>query len=108
MGKMSRTKGRVAEREVELLFQAEGFDTDRNIGGRLQKADDIAATRGDLILEIEVRRREALQVEKWVHERENPRRILVTRTSRNPWMAAMPLTTLFDLLNRATQQEGHK
>lgn len=42
-GRKSRTKGRTAEREVELILQAAGLQTERAIGGREQVSGDIAA-----------------------------------------------------------------
>lgn len=104
MGKMSRTKGRTAEREVELLIQAAGFSTDRNIGGREQVAGDIA-TEG---LAIEVRRRERLDVPNWcrIHEASTPDHltpVVVYRRSREPWRVSLTLTDFLDLLGEARQ-----
>ena len=102
MGAHSRNKGRNAEREVELAFQAEGFPTDRNLGGRTQVSGDIATTG----LAVEVRRRESLSVERWLweHHEETPSHltpILVARTSRKPWFVALSLDDFLELLKEA-------
>ncbi len=98
----SRNKGRSAEREVELAFQARGFSTERALGGRTQVAGDIA-TEG---LAIEVRRREKQSIEAWArdHEAETPEHltpILISRTSRNPWRVTLLLSDFLDLLAEA-------
>lgn len=98
----SRNKGRTAEREVELAFQAAGFSTDRNLGGRQQVAGDIA-TEG---LAIEVRRRETLSVEPWcrAHEAETPEHLtpcVVFRKSHQPWRVALTLEDFLGLLEEA-------
>lgn len=98
----SRTKGRTAERQVELAFQAAGFSTDRALGGRTQVA-------GDIVVEgvaVEVRRREKQSIEAWAaaHEAETPEHltpVLVARTSRNPWRVTMRLDDFLDLLREA-------
>lgn len=104
MGAMSRSKGRSAEREVELAIQRAGFSTDRNIGGRQQVAGDIA-TEG---LAIEVRRRERLDVPAWcrVHEAGTPDHltpVVVYRRSREPWRVSLTLDDFLDLLKEARQ-----
>lgn len=107
MSKMSRDKGRKAEREVEVAFQEAGFSTDRNIGGRKQVAGDIAveglAVEG---LAVEVRRRERLDVPGWsvVHEDSTPSHltpVLCWRRSREPWRVSLPLSDFLDLLKEA-------
>lgn len=108
MGAHSRNKGRNAERAVEVELQTAGFDTDRNLGGRNQVSGDIAAELGDIRLAVEVRRRESLSVERWLREHRDScpahlTPLLVTRTSRNPWMAVL---TLEDFLNLLSEREG--
>ncbi len=98
----SRNKGRSAERAVELEFQAAGFSTERNLGGRVQVAGDIAVEG----LAVEVRRRETLSPERWCseHEQATPAHltpILVSRTSRNPWRVTCLLSDFLELLEEA-------
>lgn len=107
MGKMSRTKGRTAEREVELLLQAAGLHTDRNLGGRTQVSGDIAVN--EPALAIEVRRRESLSLSSWSaeHEAMTPSHLLpavVYRRSREPWRISLRLTDFLDLI--ATDKGG--
>lgn len=101
-GRSSRTKGRSAEREVELRFQDAGFTTDRNIGGRKQIAGDINVAG----LAVEVRRREKLSLDAWsmAHEDETPDHltpVVVYRRSRAPWRCSLLLEDLIDLLREA-------
>lgn len=102
MSKMSRTKGRTAEREVERKFEDAGFCPDRNLGGREQKAGDITVEG----LAVEVRRRERLNVETWsaTHEASTPDHltpVLAYRRSRQPWRVSMTLDDFLDLLREA-------
>ena len=106
MGAKSRAKGVRSEREVELALQAAGYSTDRNLGGRNQVSGDIAAEQGDTRLAVEVRRRESLSVERWLHEHrastpDHSTPILIARTSRNPWLVAIELSDFLDLLKQA-------
>lgn len=115
MGSMSRNKGRTAEREVELILQAAGLQTDRNIGGRRQVSGDIAARPGgpmwteargvrpDYSLAIEVRRRERLLIPAWAadHEQSCPPDaipVLAWRANRMPWRATLKLDDLLTLI----------
>lgn len=95
----SRNKGRTAEREVELILQAAGLQTERAIGGRTQVSGDIAARADGVSLAIEVRRRERLLIPSWceAHERSTPGGsipVLVWRANRMPWRAALLLDDL--------------
>ena len=106
----SRRKGRNAEREVELLFQAAGFQTDRNIGGRRQVSGDIAVA--DPRLAIEVRRRERLLVPTWcdAHETACPPDaipLLAFKANRMPWRAALLLDDLLTLIGKDAPTERH-
>lgn len=108
MSKMSRTKGRTAEREVERLFQDAGFHCDRNIGGRHQVSGDIQVTASP-DLAVEVRRRESLRVEAWLaeHRESTPSHllpVLITRTSRNPWTVCLALSDFLTLLNDTSRR----
>lgn len=102
MSAMSRRKGRTAEREAERIFQAAGFSTDRNLGGRKQIAGDIAVEG----LAVEVRRREKLSIERWCreHEAETPEHltpVVVWRRSGEPWRVSLTLDDLIELLQEA-------
>ena len=101
-GRSSRTKGRSAEREVELRFQDAGFTTERAIGGRRQIAGDINVAG----LAVEVRRREKLSIDAWsmAPEDETPDHltpVVVWRRSRAPWRVSLTLEDFIDLLREA-------
>ena len=101
-GRGSRTKGRSAEREVELRFQDAGFTTERALSGRRQIAGDINVAG----LALEVRRRETLSIDAWSrdHEAETPEHltpIVVWRKSREPWRVCLTLDDFLDLLTEA-------
>lgn len=98
----SRSKGRRSERDVELAFQARGFSTDRNLGGREQVAGDIT-TEG---FALEVRNREKLSLSRWSaeHELSTPKHLtpaVVYRSNRHPWRISMTLEDFLDLLGEA-------
>ena len=106
----ARKKGVRGEREAELAFQAAGFTTERAIGGRNQISGDVLARLGDTELAVEVRRREKLSVERWLHEHRascnsHSVPILVTRTSRNPWMVAIELDDFLSLFPNPKESE---
>lgn len=102
-GRMSRTKGRTAERAVEVMFQDAGYSTDRNIGGRTQVSGDISVASPPLA--IEVRRRETLSIPRWMedHAASCPPHVipvLTTKQNRKPWLVTMELSDFLDLLGR--------
>lgn len=97
----SRNKGRRAERDVEVLLQGHGFQVERNLGGRVQVAGDIAVH--DPPLAVEVRRREQLQIVKWSREHEastpqSHRPLLVYRTNGEPWRVSLRLEDFCELV----------
>lgn len=101
-GRGSRTKGRSAEREVELRFQDAGFTTERALSGRRQIAGDINVAG----LALEVRRRERIDIARWCaeHEAETPEHltpVVVWRKSREPWRVSLTLDDFLDLLGEA-------
>lgn len=104
----SRNKGRNAERDVELRFQAAGHGTERNLGGRLQIAGDLVVYDVEpRPLAVEVRRREQLLVPGWCaeHEAATPERfvpVLTYRRNREPWRASLLLDDLIDLIGGST------
>lgn len=112
MGAHSRNKGRNAERAVEVILQDAGLSTDRNLGGRTQVSGDIAAEANGTRLAVEVRRRESLSCEKWLweHSAETPNHLtplLVTRTSRKPWMVCLSLDDFLAILTATNEGENH-
>lgn len=94
MGKMSRTKGAAAERELfKLLSDELGFIVRRNVDqARAGGADGIEVPS----FAIEVKRREALSIPAWwrqtCKQAEASKRlpILFYRQSRKPWLAVIP------------------
>lgn len=102
MGKMSRTKGGVGEREVVALAKAAGFpDAERTSNGRHQR------TRGDIAgipgVSLEVKRTERLEFRKaWAQcteaagETDLP--VLAHRWNGGEWVAVVPLGELLALL----------
>lgn len=99
----SRNKGRNAEAEAEKILRTHGFQTERNLGGRVQVAGDIAIYEPSLA--VEVRRREQLQVVKWCREHEastppSHTPVLVFRPNREPWRVALLLEDFARLVKR--------
>ena len=98
----SRSKGRTAERDVEVRFKEAGFFTDRNLGGRHQVAGDLT-TEG---FALEVRNRQKLSLTAWSaeHELSTPDHLtpaIVYRSNRQPWRVSLRLDDFLDLLKEA-------
>ncbi len=110
MGRMSRTKGKVAERAVAELARANGFPNAKRTGDAQQVAGDIAGMPG---LYVEVRRRETLNLPAWIREveAEHPRGtlpLIAFRRSAEPWYGAVPLGSLFQVLASTTTEEDDR
>lgn len=103
MGAASRAKGARGELEVVEILRTEGWPNARRThDGRAQAArGDIA--NGPQGVHLEVKRAEALSVPKALRQAEadaGPQDIpiLVHRSSRQPWLATLPLDELLPLL----------
>lgn len=102
MGRMSRTKGGVGEREVVKLAKAAGFvDAERTSNGRHQR------TRGDIAgipgVTVEVKRVERLAFRaSWDQcteaAGEDLLPVLAHRWNGGEWLAVLPLDELLALL----------
>lgn len=100
---MSRRKGGVGEREVVSLLKEAGWPKAKRTSDGTHQA-----TRGDIAngpeaCHIEVKRRERLNVPEAVRQAQsdaNPTDvpIVVHRSSRQPWLATLPLEDLLPLL----------
>lgn len=102
MGKASRAKGKVAEREVSQILKDRGIHHDRTLDGRKQVHGDILMSA----FALEVRRRETLSMIAWhkAHEAEVPDHLvpaIVYRTNGEPWRVSLPLDDLLDLIEAA-------
>jgi len=94
----SRAKGLAAEHEVAQLYRAHGF-TVRGLEGL---GDHLAIGHG-LTIFSEVKRQERCQIWEWLGQawREAPPGtlpVLAFRRNRSPWVAALPLDVLLELL----------
>lgn len=98
----SRSKGRTAERSVELALQAAGLSTERALSGRSQ-------VHGDILCEghaIEVRNRERISIVTWSaeHELACPEHVcpvVVYKCNRQPFRASMLLDDWAELVKVA-------
>jgi hypothetical protein len=92
MGKLSRTKGQSAEREVcALLSKAFGFEIKRNLGQERDSGHDITVEP----FHIEVKRRARIaKIYEWVDGAARPGKIpIVTlRSDRQDWLVIMRLS----------------
>lgn len=98
----SRSKGRTAERAVELVLQGAGLSTERALSGRSQVHGDILSEG----LAIEVRNRQRIEIVKWSAEHElgcpsHLTPVVVYRCNRQPWRASLLLGDLVDLVKEA-------
>jgi hypothetical protein len=107
MGKMSRTKGGVGEREVVALAKAAGFpDAERTSNGRHQRTrGDVAGVPG---VTLEVKRTERLQLRQaWAQCTEaagdSLLPVLAHRWNGGEWLAVVPLDELLALVKHRGQ-----
>jgi len=99
MGKRQRDKGLRGELEVRHLFEKAGF-TVRGLEG----LGDGLVVMEDLILHLETKRQERIQIDLWSDqaEAEAPKGavpVVVYRRSRQPWRVSMRLDDLLGLLS---------
>ena len=109
MGRSQRTKGATGEREVVAALQARGHHSRRTApmqtgyGGTHGDAD-VAGLPG---YHIEVKRQEALSLDKWSAQAEADASVtgnvplVVYRRSRQPWRVALTLDAFLDLYELA-------
>lgn len=107
MSRSQRDKGANGEREVAAILRAAGIACHRtpNSGG-LMIPGDVTGLEG---YHFEVKRQETLRLPLWTAqaEAEAPEGavpIVVYRSSRQPWRASLPMTTLAALLAIAGRQ----
>ncbi len=102
MGRASRDKGQVGEREVVKLAESYGFTGLRTRSGGGQVRGDIAGLPG---VALEVKRVERGNVSAWFDQAAKncgpdvP--VVAHRKSREPWLATVPLDHYLELLARA-------
>lgn len=102
MGKASRNKGKLGEREFSRLLSERGIHHDRLLDGRHQVHGDVLA--GEFA--IEVRRRERVSITEWsrTHEAEVPDHLVPAvayRSNGEPWRVSLTLDDFLDLVEAA-------
>ena len=105
-GRGARNKGAAGEREVaKILTDNLGFVVKRNLGQARDGADDITIEK----FRIEVKRKEALAIDKWSAQVEacsNPGEVpvVIYRRSGQPWRVCLLLDDFIPMLR--DQLEG--
>ena len=99
MSARERSKGRRAERELELLILEAGIDCDRSLSGRRQPAGDLSLPG----VALEARRRNRVRLVEWSreHEHRTPSHLipaLAYRPDGEPWRVSLPLADFLELL----------
>ena len=101
MGRASRDKGQVGEREVVKLCEAAGFTGLRTRSGGGQVRGDIAGLPG---VALEVKRVERGNVSEWMRQAEancgDDTPVVAHRKSREPWLCTLPMDDYLELLAR--------
>ena len=102
MSRMSRDKGKVAERDVGHILDRHHLPYLREQDGRTQGADFLVDGR----FTLEVKRREQLRLVEWHRQLEaaTPAHltpVVAWRPSREPWRASLLLADLLDLARAA-------
>lgn len=98
MGKPSRDKGLLGEREVRHEFEQAGFSV-----RSLQGEGDNLIVLADFVLHIETKRRETIAIHQWMQQatEEAPpgaMPIVAFRRSREPWAVCLSLDHFLKLL----------
>ena len=115
MGKASRDKGKVGEREVANILISLGFPARRTAQycGNTGDASDVVGVDG---FHLEVKRCETIRLPEWIAQAERdcggkiP--VVLFRRSKEPWRAVIPMIDLFQLIaesrgiERPDMQEG--
>lgn len=104
MGRASRVKGQVAEREVAAIINEQlGTDLRRTplSGGMVWKGD----IRGWDGMHVEIKRQEKLALPAWLKQTEDDcpqgdTPLLIFRQSREPWRAVLRLTDLLTIIKK--------
>jgi Holliday junction resolvase len=100
MGRSEREKGRKAEREVALIYQAAGFE----VRGLEALGDHLVVCKDGLVLHSETKRQERLQLGVWVRQAEEnaPQGtvpVIAWRHSHMPWRADLALADLVTIVS---------
>lgn len=101
MGKSQRDKGLRGELEVRHLFEDAGL----HVRGLSGQGDKLVFCAGDVLLHVEAKRQEQLQLMKWARQAAaeapaNAVPLVVYRQSREQWRADLTLADLLALLRR--------
>jgi len=96
MGKMQRTKGAAAERELlKLLSDGLGLNLTRNLTQTREGGADCDDLEG---YALEIKRHETLQLTTWwrqaVEQAGDKVPVLAYRQSRHPWLFVVPMSCL--------------
>lgn len=96
MGKMQRTKGATAERELlKLLSDGLGLNLTRNLTQTREGGADCDDLEG---YALEIKRHETLQLTTWwrqaVEQAGDKVPVLAYRQSRHPWLFVVPMNCL--------------
>jgi Holliday junction resolvase len=108
-GRRSRNKGAAGERELAgILSDRLGLVVQRKLGQARDGGDDIQVAQ----YRVEVKRREALAIEKWCEQIERcagPGEVPVLAFRRNgqPWRCVVPLDWMIDQI-RETLEVGKR
>lgn len=106
MGRMSRTKGIVAEREVVNLLKDRGLRAQRTAPLQAAGTDD-ADVIGVEGFALEVKRCERVEIDKWCAQAALAARptdipAVVWRRNNQPWRVALSFEDFLDLTRRAS------
>lgn len=104
-GRPARVKGSNAERELVRLLSTRGFSVRRRLGQSRDGGCDLEGFQaGPHAFNVEVKRQERLSIPAWWRQavasaKRGEIPLLMWRRSREPWMVALTLDDLLDLLS---------
>jgi Holliday junction resolvase len=93
-----RRKGLRGQQEVQRIFRDAGIDLDKLAA----QGDRLMHNANGMLLHIEVKRQERLQLKEWLRQADRERPpgavpVVAFRQSRGEWYACLPLTDLVAL-----------
>lgn len=108
MSRLSRTKGKVGEREVAALLREHGFNGARGV--QYQGGKDSADVVGLPGFHIEVKRAETFSPYKALEQAQDDsgydsKPVVFHRSNSRHWIVVMDAGDFLDLVTRASEQE---
>ena len=109
MGRTAQRKGRNAERELSLILNSYGFDTEPAPPLNFGTIPDITGMPG---LHVEVKRHEKICLTEWLRQAQTDSEkfhdgiaVVMHRQNRQPWIVSMSLENFIEIYKKGFLNE---